>query len=238
MANTTYDSGATYDSGLRYASGPEVEVPQPKKRMAKPKLELKKRSDSELSDFAASIVGAMTGNPNFTTPTPALASVTTALTAFNTATADFVAATNAARLATVEKDNARLAVEALLTQLAGYVEAASAGDEAKILTAGMAVRSTAAPVGLLPAPINVLAVSTDTEGKIDLTWLAVAGASGYEVECRLHVDAAAWTKVKTVTASKLSVPDLTPGALYAFRVRAVGAAGAGPWSDETVRRAP
>jgi hypothetical protein len=54
----------------------------------------------------------------------------------------------------------------------------------------------------------------------------------------LHTGDGVWQAVKSVTASKFTVTGLTPGAVYAFRVRAVGAAGVGPWSDEAVRRAP
>jgi hypothetical protein len=73
---------------------------------------------------------------------------------------------------------------------------------------------------------------------MDLSWQPVPGSSSYEVDCKLHSDTAVWERVKSVTASKLSLDSLTPGALYAFRVRAIGSAGAGPWSDEAVRRAP
>ena len=38
--------------------------------------------------------------------------------------------------------------------------------------------------------------------------------------------------------SKMVVTGLTPGAAYVFRIRAIGAAGAGPWSDIALRRAP
>ena len=229
-----YDSSATYDSGLRY----DEVTPNPKKKMAKPKLELKKKTDAELGPYGESIVTAMTGNANFTTPTPALGAVTAKLASFNAAVADSVAKINAARLATVVRETERSALETLLTQLAGYVEAATAGDEAKILSAGMQVRSALAPVGPLPAPLNLNATAGDNEGHIDLTWQPVAGSSSYEVDCKLHTDAAAWERVKSVTASKLTVEGLNPGALYTFRVRAIGSAGAGPWSDEAVRRAP
>lgn len=229
-----YDSTATYDAGLRY----DAPVPNLPKKMAKPKLELKKRTLSGLSDFVASIVSALTGNPNFATPTPPLASVSAKLAEYDTALAESIATSNAARLATSTLEQRRSELEALVTHLAGYVEAASGGDELKILTAGMQVKSLGAPVGPLPAPGNLNATAGDNEGTVDLGWEPVEGAVSYQVECKLHTDAGVWEAVKTVTSSKMTVPSLTPGTLYAFRVRAVGAAGQGPWSDEAVRRAP
>jgi hypothetical protein len=152
--------------------------------------------------------------------------------------ADAIGKQNAARMAIVVRETLRGELETMMTQLAGYVEAATAGDESKILSAGMQVRSAVAPVGPLPAPLNLSATAGDMEGHMDLSWQPVAGSSSYEVDCKLHSDTATWERVKSVTASKLTVEALTPGALYAFRVRAIGAAGAGPWSDEAVRRAP
>ena len=40
------------------------------------------------------------------------------------------------------------------------------------------------------------------------------------------------------TASKTTISGLESGVEYAFRVAAVGAAGQGPWSDESVKRVP
>ncbi len=42
----------------------------------------------------------------------------------------------------------------------------------------------------------------------------------------------AWQSVQSTTGRKTSVTGLTPGAQYAFRVRALGSAGPSPWSDE------
>jgi len=62
--------------------------------MAKPKLGLSTLTDNEIIALATTIVTAMTGNANFNTPNPTLASVTTAKTTAQTK----VAAYNSARL--------------------------------------------------------------------------------------------------------------------------------------------
>jgi hypothetical protein len=78
-------------------------------------------------------------------------------------------------------------------------------SEMKIVSAGFQVRTPAAPVGELPTPGNLAATAGDNDGKVDLAWNAVAGASSYEVECKINTDAGTWQAVKTVTASRLTV---------------------------------
>ncbi|MEZ5386189.1 MAG: fibronectin type III domain-containing protein [Prosthecobacter sp.] len=206
--------------------------------MAKPKLELQKKTDDTFQNFVDAVLAAMTGNANFPTPMPALADITTQHTAFKDALAAQKAAKIALTQATAAKDAARDAVETLVTHLANYVEIASSGEEAKILSAGMQVRTPAAPVGAVAAPGDLAASAGDNEGEVELTCDPVAGASSYEWQCRQHQDGTEWQAVKMSTNSRITVTDLTPGALYAFRVRALGAAGPGPWSDEAVKRAP
>jgi len=41
-----------------------------------------------------------------------------------------------------------------------------------------------------------------------------------------------------VSKSRATVPGCTPGQKSVFRVAAVGAAGQGPWSDESVKMSP
>lgn len=46
-----------------------------------------------------------------------------------------------------------------------------------------------------------------------------------------------WTTCPPHTKSKCTVPGLTAGTKYWFRVAAVGVAGQGPWSDPALRMA-
>jgi len=77
-----YDSTVTYDSGLLY-DDPSTSQPN-RRKMAKVKLGLRNLSPDEVVDLANTIKTAMTGNANFTTPNPSLASLTTLITTTQT----------------------------------------------------------------------------------------------------------------------------------------------------------
>jgi Fibronectin type III domain len=229
-----YDS-STYDSGIHYDN---ADPPIPKKKMAKVKLELQKKTDSELVAFAEAHKAAMTGNANFTTPLPAPATFDTALTNMKNALAALAAARTALATAMTNKENARDGLEGVLTQRGDYVDLTANGSESIIESSAFGVRGPAAPVGELPAPANLVSTYGDNEGEIDLSWNPLRGAKSFEIECKINNDAGTWQKVKTTTDSRYTVTGLIAGTVYAFRVRAVGAAGPGAWSDLNIRRAP
>lgn len=205
--------------------------------MAKPKLELRKKSESELALYVDSIITALTGNADFPTPVPPLAEVQARLEDYKTKHAEATAMTNAARLAVLAKEKARAELKSTVTRLAAYVESAAAGDASAILGTGMQVRQTGGHSDRLPAPANLDSAPGHLEGEIRLTWRGVPGAKTYEIAYKQHLDAAPWAHSKTATKRKASVPRLQPGVVYAFRVRAIGTAGEGAWSDETTQRA-
>lgn len=61
-----------------------------------------------------------------------------------------------------------------------------------------------------------------TSGKIDLTWPAVAGATGYKLE--RSTDAATWTQVAASTLLSFSDTTVASGVTYYYRLKAVTAA--------------
>ena len=63
------------------------------------------------------------------------------------------------------------------------------------------------------------------------------GATSYIIECKEHDTPQPWAQVKILSQSRYLATGLTPGKIYAFRVRAIGAVGEGPWSDEAVNMA-
>ncbi len=234
-----FDQGLTYDSGTRYDDpAPPPPPPNKRKAMSKPKLELKKRTDDNLITFSQGVVTAMTGNANFATPMPALTVITAAITDLQTKIGTVTDLQNQLRAAHTAKDNSRANLETQLTYLANYVEIAAAGDDNKIETAGMPVRSPGAPVGLPAAPQNLNATASDFPGTIDLVWDPVPGAATYEIQCKVHDSPTPFQNAKSSTSSRTTLEGLIPGTLYAFQVRALGAAGPGPYSDEAVKRAP
>lgn len=62
-------------------------------------------------------------------------------------------------------------------------------------------------------------------------------AASFLIERRENTPGAPWVFVKAVTKSRHTVTGLVSGTKYVFRVRAVGAAGEGPWSAEVTRMA-
>jgi len=208
--------------------------------MAKPKLGLGNLSDDEIIALAATIVTAMTGNANFTTPNPTLASITTAKTTAQTKVAAYNSAKAAADTALADRDAAIKALGALLTQEAAYVENVTGGDKVKIESAGMSVRADGSPITMTQV-LDLAASEGDDAGSLDLVWKPVKGAKSYEI----HINssdpnvAANWSFKQSASKSSATIEGLTSGAKIWVRVRAVGAKNdTGPFSDPATKTVP
>lgn len=207
--------------------------------MAKVKIALSRLSIPAKIQKLRQIITAMTGNANFTTPSPTLASITTLIndleTKFNTAQ---TARTTAQQMTDLQ-DLAEKALDAAMTLLVSYAENVTGGDGAKLQSGGFDLRDPSAPIGDLPAPANLIATIGDNDGEIDLDWDSVRGAGSYVVERSADPPTAtSWQMIKTFKPSKGTISGLTSGTKNWFRVAAVGTAGQSPWSDPATKIAP
>ena len=206
--------------------------------MANVKTNLAKLKTAEKIQFARQIVTDMTSNPNFPMPTPALPSVASAAATLEEAYNASQIARQISKSKTAAVVPADEALNLALTQLANYVQNASGGDAAKIQSAGFPVRNTPAPIGPLPAPTELEAQPSHSEGHVNLWWKGVRGASSYVVERAQDASLLNWVQALTTTKSRAVVNSMTSGARYWFRVAAVGAAGQGAWTDAISKIVP
>jgi len=227
-----YDApGVFYDAAV---------LPPVRSRMAKVITGTTRLTLALLQEAVANVITKMTGNVNYTTPNPPLATLTTLLTASQTKAAAYVAAVNAAELALTERDLAKKALADAYEQEGAYVQNQSGGDEVKILSAGYAVRGTATPIGPVAQVLNLSVTEGDGETMLDVQWDPVAGASSNEIALSTGADPTSGTyaTVAQPTASKKTLTGLTSGSRVWIKVRAIGSEGPGPWSDPATKIVP
>ena len=207
--------------------------------MAKVKLTIDKLPPDQLVAIANNIKTSMTGNASFTAPNPTLTVFGTKITDATTKVAAYNASVTASQTAMSDRDTSLEALRQTMRQLAAYVENISGGDAVKIESAGMGVRSAATKVGVPAQALNLVLTEGDFEGTLDAAWDAVYGASSYEIQTSPDpMTATSWTFKMTSPKSSATLPALTMGARVWVRVRAIGAAGPGPWSDPAVKTVP
>lgn len=175
---------------------------------------------------ARRIISMMTGNANFTTPSPAL----TTLTVNADALEDAEAAMDGSKLKTDQRNTALQTLTNSLKLEQLYVETVANGNTEIILSSGFEVRKPATKPAILPAPVNVLAKSNGFEGQLQLKWKAVKGKDLYVVELSTDLNGK-WQMFKQSSKASVIVEGLNPGQLYYIRVAAINTLGLSPWSD-------
>ncbi len=201
------------------------------------KLGLVGLTSAALVEKGRNTVTMLTGNATYATPTPTLAAITAACDKLEAANKEVLF--NGGKVSFEAKRVAVVVLEALLKELAGYVQAISGGDKAKILSAGFDVRKSAEPVGTLPAPQDLIAHISELTGTIDLDWKRVGGTRIYQVFMTTGDPtlSTGWTKVAMGTKTRIAISNLKTGQFYSFRVNAVGVAGESAMSETAIAMA-
>ena len=202
------------------------------------KLGLSTMPIPEKIQFARRIVDAMGSNPGFPTPTPTLPELTEGAHELEDAYNAAQAARQAAKMKTSIQDERSAELDSVLTLLAFYVENSSDGDKAKIESAGFSVRNPPAPIGTLPAPVDLQVAPSEHAGTADVAWKPVRGANAYCIERAADAPALDWGVIGTSTKKEASLNSMVSGTKYWFRVAAIGAAGQSAYSDPVPLFAP
>jgi hypothetical protein len=207
--------------------------------MAQTKLNLGRLNIQQLLQSANNVKTAMTGNANFTAPIPPLPTIGTLITNLVNANNTYQSGVVTQSQNLTLRDNAEDALAAGLTSLAAYVQAQSGGDAAKIQSAGMDVKGAPAPAGM-PGQVSNLALTFgDNAGELDAQWDSDPAAYSYEIQTSPDpMTATSWVAQPGVTKSSTALLGLTSGARQWVRVRSVGSAGTGAWSDPATKIVP
>lgn len=209
--------------------------------MIRPKLGFRKLTNAEKLRFTRLVLERMGENATlFNAPTPTLASIQSQLEAIEARIAARDAHEQQAQMFSIEIRTMFEALENSMGHLVNYVHLIANGDEVKLAASGFQAAGTPGPATEMPKVENLQASQGDEDGEIDLQWNPIReNLRMYNVEMNEAADGQGnWKMVLQQSASRVSVKGLTSGKRYWFRIRAVGAAGAGAPSDPVTRTAP
>ena len=207
--------------------------------MATVKVGLRNLSIPQKIANANAIVNQMTGNPSFLTPNPALADVTTKTTALDAAQTASEAMKQASKAQTVLLNLTEDDLDALINQLASYVENTAAGDEEVVLSSGFDVVDTTGDVEPLYVPEDFYATTGDEEGEANLMWnrLKNVGKHTYNVFGKKYGVDEEFALMAGTDQTKVDIKGLDPAVKYEFYVLGIKENQPGPPSETVIVRA-
>lgn len=233
-----YDGTGEYDS-TPPAFYDSTDFSPSKRKKVKVKNPVPELPESQRIPAAQNIHDQLVGNASFTTPSPTLVVFQTHI---DDAAATIVAAASAitaARMAVQAKRLALALLDSDTALLAAYVDNVSQGDEEKILSSGFLVRATPTPPVVPSAPLLLEINPGAFQGQLLGRFQPVSGVRLYEFQTTLDPNAeASWVTRGTSTRASFELNDLTSGDYCWVRVRAIGTAGAGPWSAASAKTVP
>lgn len=173
------------------------------------------------------IVVSMTGNANFTTPIPPLASITLNINALEAA---HIAALGGGTDDTANMHAKELLLDLSLKLLAAYVEGTANPNpitaEAVILSSGMMLKTR-----VVHAAREFVVSITENPGEVRLMTKYSANSTFiWQIAIEPEVESG-WTQITQTTQAKVVKSGLNSGTRYYFRVAKVDKFGIQPWSN-------
>jgi hypothetical protein len=192
-------------------------------------------SDADILARATAVLTGMTGNASFTALPVDLAALKTAIDSYSTLISESL---DGSKKVIAQKDKQREVVIKMLRLLGRFVEVNSNGDKAIFTSSGFLPATT---VKTPPAPLPVPVIKSVTQGAVSgelvIQVQSIPKALSYDIRYGVQVNGNPPTALTTKTVTRVKPPvgfqGLTPGAVYAFQVRAQGKLGYTDWTDWT-----
>lgn len=159
--------------------------------------------------FGNKILTAITGNVNFTTPSPPLATLLTAINNLN-------AAINATVPSTIDIKSKEVYLEQVLNALKGYVEFACNNDEAIAVTSGFELRKPSPK-----KPKSFSAIQGEVSGVVHLQCPHIKKAAYVWEYINDPINQNTWLQFKVTNTTTTTISGLMAGNKYWFRVKAI-----------------
>jgi len=180
----------------------------------------------KLVPYAQAVVAAMTNNPHFPTPLPALADVSAAITALQTAE---TSALSRLKGTVVVRNDRRASLVTLMQELRNYVQKTADADPengaAIIQSSGFPVRKT--PV---PPPRVFSAKPGAVSGSVVVTAALAAKRASYEWQYSTD-GGKTWIEAAPSLRARTTISNLPVASSVQLRYRPVTKAGPGDWSQ-------
>jgi len=183
------------------------------------------KSNADLISFAKGIVSAMTGNVNFTTPSPALAGIIANITALELAQ-------NTVRTgikgSVANRDLKREALLKDLRLLNAYAQHITDNNPSN---AGVIAQSSGfkEKQSTLNTKLSFEVKNTTKSGCVALIAKSIAVRAAYE--WRMSIDGNKWDNLPTTINSRTTVEMLNPGTTYYFQFKSITKDGHDAWSQ-------
>ncbi len=166
------------------------------------------------------IVTMMTGNANFTTPSPTLAVMSAAATALETA---YNEARNRDKIKVAAMNARRKELLQLVLALASYVQQVTEGDGEKILSSGFFIRVQGAPKPDTAGEVTNLRLSDGpVSGSLLTKWDAASDAVIYVIETATDADFKDGKYYAITTRTQKVINEFAVGSTIWVRVRGLG----------------
>jgi hypothetical protein len=183
--------------------------------------------DTELDNFAQTIIDTMTGNTSYPSPPVTMANLQTAKDDFTT---KLSIAQTGGRVDTAAKNNSRQNLITSLRRVATYVQMTCDDNMAKLLSSGFQAQSNNRASVQLDKPES-LVIKNGNSGQLVAKVDPVRNTNMYEGRAKPS-DGDWLPSVFTGDSKHITFSGLTPGKNYTVEVRALGGAtGQSDWSD-------